>query len=78
MRCGFDLREVNSRIDNDKGKHLATTRKLLMQPSSSQQDMGMETCARLVAGMYRKAGCDSVEIVETKGNPIVTGECKGV
>lgn len=78
MSRGFDLQEVSSRIDRDKGKHLATTRKLLMQPSSSQQDMGMEKCARLVASMYRKAGCDSVEVVETKGNPIVTGECKGV
>ena len=77
MRDAYPLEDVFARIERDKGKHLANTRKLLMQPSSSQQDLGIEKCAALVAGMYRKAGCDSVEITETKGNPIVTGECKG-
>jgi len=77
MNRGYNLQEVYSRIEKDKARHLATTRKLLMQPSSSQQDIGIEKCVDLVAGMYHKAGCDRVEIVETKGNPIVRGECKG-
>ncbi|OGS41906.1 MAG: hypothetical protein A3K67_03360 [Euryarchaeota archaeon RBG_16_62_10] len=71
------LEHAYSRIDRDIKKHIASTRRLLMQPSSSQQDIGIDDCADLVADMYRKAGCDEVRIVETKGNPIVYGECKG-
>ena len=73
----FDLDSVYSRIDKDLKKHIATTKKLLMQPSSSQEHIGIEDCADLVSDMYRNAGCDEVEIVKTKGNPIVYGECKG-
>lgn len=75
---GYDLQKIYSRIERDKDRHIATTRKLLMQPSSSQEDLGIQDCADLLADMYRKAGCENVEVVETKGNPIVYGECKGV
>ena len=71
------LKDAYSRIDRDISKHIGSTRKLLMQPSSSQQDIGIEKCAELVARMYRNAGCEKVEIVETKGNPVVQGECRG-
>lgn len=66
-----------ARIDKDFSKHIQTTRRLLMQPSSSQEGIGIEKCASLVARMYRNAGCERVEIDETKGNPVVYGECKG-
>ncbi|OGS56542.1 MAG: hypothetical protein A3K60_06790 [Euryarchaeota archaeon RBG_19FT_COMBO_56_21] len=72
-----ELETVHSRIGKDISKHIGTTRKLLMQPSSSQQDIGIDKCAALVAKMYKDAGCEKVEIAETKGNPIVYGECKG-
>jgi acetylornithine deacetylase/succinyl-diaminopimelate desuccinylase-like protein len=68
---------VYSRIDRDNKKHIARIRRLLRQPSSSQQDIGIDECADLVADLYRDVGCDKVEVVETKGNPIVYGECKG-
>ena len=71
------LDHVNARIDKDFDKHLATTRKLLMQPSSSQEHIGIEKCAELVAKMFRAAGCEKVEVAKTKGNPIVYGEGKG-
>ncbi len=71
------LDEVYSRIDKDKNRHIARVRRLLKQPSSSQQDIGIEECADLVADLYREVGCDKVEVVETKGNPVVYGECKG-
>jgi len=71
------LEDANSRIDRDLPKHIANTKRLLMQPSSSQEDLGIEKCAALVARMYKDAGCDNIDIVETKGNPIVYGECKG-
>ena len=73
----MDLESVNSRIDKDIEKHVAVTRKLLMQPSSSQQNLGIEECADFVGELYRKAGCEKVEVVKTRGNPIVYGECKG-
>jgi acetylornithine deacetylase/succinyl-diaminopimelate desuccinylase-like protein len=73
----FDLRKVYERIDRDKKGHLENARRLLRQPSSSQEGLGIEDCADLVAEMYRKAGCERVEVVETKGNPIVYGECRG-
>lgn len=73
----YELGSINARIDKDIKKHIATTRKLLMQPSSSQEHIGIEDCADLVADMYRNAGCDKVEIVKTKGNPVVQGECMG-
>jgi len=72
-----ELRQVFSRIDRDKNKHLARLRQLLKQPSVSHTGLGINECARLVAKMYREVGCEEVEIIKTKGNPIVYGECKG-
>ena len=73
----FDLSDAYARIDKDRKKHVDAARRLLRQPSSSQEGIGIEACADLVAEMYRKAGCEKVEVLETKGNPIVYGECKG-
>ena len=71
------LRDVYARVDKDISKHISRTRRLLRQPSSSQQDIGIEKCAELVAKLYEEIGCEKVEVVRTKGNPIVYGECKG-
>lgn len=73
----YDLDKAYTRIDKDFGKHIANTRRLLMQPSSSQEHIGIEKCADLVAKMYRAAGVEGVEVAKTKGNPIVYGECRG-
>jgi len=73
----MDLDAVYGRIDRDFKGHVARTRRLLRQPSSSQQDIGIEECADLVADMYGEVGCEKVEVVKTKGNPIVYGECAG-
>ncbi len=77
MTLEYDLGSVERRVDRDLKKHVTRLRKLLMQPSSSQEDVGIEDCADLVADLYRQVGCEKVEIVETKGNPVVYGECKG-
>lgn len=77
MSQNYDLDAVYDRIEKDKSKHIARVRKLLMQPSSSQEDLGIDECAELLARMYREVGCEKVEVIETKGNPIVYGECKG-
>jgi len=72
-----ELELAFSRIDRDKSKHLARLRRLLRQPSVSPTGFGIEECADLVGKMYREIGCEKVEVVKTKGNPIVYGECKG-
>lgn len=77
MTSGAQLERVNARIDKNIKKHVSSTRKLLMQPSSSQEDIGIEDCAELVAKMYESAGCEGVRVEETRGSPIVYGECKG-
>ncbi len=77
MPDGNDLDEVYSRIDRDLKGHISRIRRLLRQPSSSQEDLGIDDCAALVSDLYREVGCDDVEIVETDGNPVVYGECKG-
>ncbi len=77
MRSDYDLQSVYSRVDRDKNRHTSRLRRLLMQPSSSQEDVGIGECADLVAELYRQVGCEKVEVVETKGNPVVYGECKG-
>jgi len=81
MRDGWtvkmDLEQVYSTIDKDLKRHISSARRLLMQPSSSQEGIGIDKCARLVCSMYSRAGCEDVEVIETKGNPIVYGQCKG-
>lgn len=73
----FDMDKAFARVDKDKSKHIARIRRLLKQPSSSQEDLGIGECAELVGKLYAEVGCDDVEIIETKGNPVVYGRCKG-
>lgn len=77
MASEYDFASVSRRVDRDIKGHLSRLRRLLMQPSSSQEDLGIGECADLVAELYRQVGCENVEIVKTKGNPVVYGECKG-
>jgi acetylornithine deacetylase/succinyl-diaminopimelate desuccinylase-like protein len=77
MSDEYELEPVFRRIDRDKNRHIARVRRLLKQPSSSQEDIGIDECAELVGKLYREVGCEKVNIVKTKGNPVVRGECKG-
>jgi acetylornithine deacetylase/succinyl-diaminopimelate desuccinylase-like protein len=77
MAREFNRDKVFDRIDKDKNKHITRVKRLLKQPSSSQEDIGIDECAELVGKLYSEVGCDSVEVIETKGNPIVYGKCKG-
>ena len=77
MATEFDMDGACERVEKDKSKHVARVRRLLKQPSSSQEDLGIEECAELVGKLYSEVGCEGVEVIETKGNPIVYGRCKG-
>jgi acetylornithine deacetylase/succinyl-diaminopimelate desuccinylase-like protein len=46
------------------------------QPSVAAQNLGLDECAALVAGMLRKRGFE-VEVLPTGGAPVVFGERKG-
>src|SRR5574338_150425 len=50
--------------------------RLVAQPSISAQNIGLQECAALVAEMLEKRGF-AVQIHQTGGSPIVTGERKG-
>ena len=77
MSDAFDRERAFARVDKDKSKHISRVRRLLRQPSSSQENLGIDDCAELVGDLYSEVGCEAVEIMETKGNPIVYGRCKG-
>lgn len=49
---------------------------LTNQPSVAAQNLGIEECAELVAGMLREQG-HQVEVMPTGGSPAIYGESKG-
>ena len=46
---------------------------MLLQPSVSPQNIGIQECAELLAKFYEELHCEA-EIFETKGNPVVYGK----
>jgi acetylornithine deacetylase/succinyl-diaminopimelate desuccinylase-like protein len=50
---------------------------LIKQPSVSPTGEGVRDCAVRLAKMFDEIGCETTEIVETKGNPVVYGEIRG-
>ena len=63
--------------DNNKEQFLEELKELLRIPSvSAQENHNADTakCAEAVKQSLLKAGCDSVEICETAGHPIVFGQ----
>ena len=69
-----------ARIDSYLIEHLTESldelSRLVSQPSVGAQNLGMQECAALVAGMLQKRGF-KVEILPTGGAPVVFGERKG-
>jgi acetylornithine deacetylase/succinyl-diaminopimelate desuccinylase-like protein len=55
---------------------LAELSRLVAQPSVAAQGLGMEACARLVAGMFEARGF-AAEILPTGGPPVVVAERAG-
>lgn len=69
----MQLQKIFSYIDKHKEEHLEKLRQFLKQPSVSPQNIGIQDCAKLVARYFKELGCQKVEIVPTKGNPVVYG-----
>jgi acetylornithine deacetylase/succinyl-diaminopimelate desuccinylase-like protein len=71
-----DIAVVDRYIESHLDDSIAELSILCAQPSVSAQGLGMKECANLVADMLRKRGF-KVEIIGTKGYPVVYGEVEG-
>ncbi len=71
-----DYVRVDSYLETHLNESIAELSRLVAQPSVGAQNLGMEECAELVAGMLRQRGF-ATEIMPTAGAPVVFGEHKG-
>ncbi len=69
-----NLQDVFNRIEESRESTLERTRELLTQPSISPEGEGIEECADMVSRYFTDFICDTSEVVEAEGNPIVYGE----
>jgi len=71
-----DFTAIDRFITDHLEESLAELVRLCAQPSVSAQGWGIQECAELVAEMLRRRGF-TVEIIPTRGNPIVFAEAEG-
>jgi acetylornithine deacetylase/succinyl-diaminopimelate desuccinylase-like protein len=71
-----DYSRIDSYLEHNLDDSVAELSRLVAQPSVGAQNLGMKECAALVAGMLEKRGFD-VQIMATRGAPVVFGERKG-
>jgi acetylornithine deacetylase/succinyl-diaminopimelate desuccinylase-like protein len=69
----MNLEKIYQYIDSHKNQHFETLKALLLQPSVSPQNIGIQECAELLATFYDDLNCEP-EIYETEGNPVVYGK----
>ncbi|KYK37058.1 MAG: hypothetical protein AYK19_07615 [Theionarchaea archaeon DG-70-1] len=69
----MNLEKIYHYIDTHKENHFEKLKKILMQPSVSPQNIGIQECAELVAHYFEDLSCET-EIFETEGNPVVYGK----
>ncbi len=67
---------IDSYLESNLDQSIAELSKLVAQPSVGAQNLGMQECAALVSGMLKARGFD-VQIMDTRGAPVVFGERKG-
>jgi len=66
----------DSYLETHMDESTAELSRLVAQPSVGAQNLGMQECAALVAGMLRQRGF-ATEVMPTAGAPVVFGERKG-
>jgi acetylornithine deacetylase/succinyl-diaminopimelate desuccinylase-like protein len=71
-----DFAAVDRHLEAHLDQSLDELAKLVAQPSVAAQNLGMEACAELVAGMLRARGF-TTEVVPTGGAPVVVAERGG-
>jgi acetylornithine deacetylase/succinyl-diaminopimelate desuccinylase-like protein len=69
-------KKIDQFIEDHLDESVNELTKLCAQPSVAAQNLGIETCAELVAESLRARGFE-VQILPTEGSPVVFGERKG-
>ena len=67
---------IDSYLESNLDQSIAELSKLVAQPSVGAQNLGMRECAALVSEMLKSRGFD-VQVMDTRGAPVVYGERKG-
>ena len=67
------LDQIYVYIDQHFDEHLATTQRYLRQPSISTQNVGIQECAEMTAGMLRTLGSEASVVPMLGGHPVVYG-----
>ncbi len=71
-----DHHQIDSYLESNLDQSIAELSKLVAQPSVGAQNLGMHECAALVSEMLKTRGFE-VQIMDTRGAPVVYGERKG-
>ena len=71
-----DFAAIDRHIEQQLDASIAELSRLVAQPSIAAQNLGMEECARMVAGMLERRGF-KVELASAGGPPVVLGERGG-
>ena len=71
-----DYTKYDLYLDTHMDESIIELSRLVAQPSVGAQNLGMQECAALVAGMLRQRGF-TTEVMPTGGAPVVFGERKG-
>ncbi len=72
-----DFAHLDATIDSQLPSQLETLVRLCAQPSIAAQNVGMQECAELVAGMLQARGFET-SILPTDGQPVVFAEREGI
>ena len=68
--------KINSYLEANLDQSIAELSRLVAQPSVGAQNLGMRECAALVSEMLKARGFE-VQVMDTRGAPVVFGERKG-
>jgi acetylornithine deacetylase/succinyl-diaminopimelate desuccinylase-like protein len=71
-----DYTKLDAFLESHMDTSIAELSRLVAQPSVGAQNLGMQECAAMVAGMLRQRGF-ATEVMPTDGAPVVFGERKG-
>jgi hypothetical protein len=72
----MNIKAVDCYIDENLNASIDELTRLCAQPSVAAQNLGITTCADMVAASLRERGFE-VQVLPTGGSPVVFGELKG-
>ena len=71
-----DYGKIDTYLESNLDQSIAELSRLVAQPSVGAQNLGMRECATLVSEMLKARGFE-VQVMDTRGAPVVYGERKG-